>query len=67
MICVRDLLRASIIQEAMIYGSDEKPVYVRLQDGSLAQIDAIGETQLRTSAGAHDIVVLAVGAPGEEM
>ena len=66
MICVRDLLRASIIQEAMIYGSDEKPVYVRLQDGSLAQIDAIGETQLRTSSGAHDIVVLAVGAPGEE-
>ena len=67
MICIRDLLHSSAIREAMAFGYDDRPVYVRLQDGTLAQIDVIGETQLRTSAGAHDIVVLAVGAPGEEM
>ena len=67
MICIRDLLRASVIRDAMLFGHDERPIYARLPDGSLAQIDAVGEAQLRTSAGAHDIVVLAVGAPGEEM
>ena len=67
MMTVRDLLHSTAIRNSMMFSYDDKPIYARLPDGSLAQIDAVGEAQLRTSMGAHDIVVLAVGAPGEEM
>jgi hypothetical protein len=60
MLTVGQLFDSPALKDAVLYELDEKPVYVRLPDGSLHQVDAVGEAQIRTSAGAHDVVILAV-------
>jgi hypothetical protein len=38
----------------------DKPVYARLPDGKLCEIDSVVEGQILTSSGPHDVIVMEV-------
>ncbi len=59
MITFGQLLNSPVAKELLAYGVTQIPVYARI-NGELYQIDAVDRTQITSTAGATDIVVLDV-------
>lgn len=60
MLGVGQLFASKPVADALFFGDGERPVYARLPDGSLRQLDAVSAARIITTAGPHDVIVLAV-------
>jgi hypothetical protein len=60
MISYNGVLASEPFKTAWMLVLGEKPVYARLPDGRLCEIDAVVEGQIMTSMGPHDVIVMEV-------
>ena len=60
MISYNGVLASEPFRAAWMLVLGDKPVYARLPDGRLREIDAVVEGRIVTSAGPHDVIVMEV-------
>lgn len=58
MLSVYGLIMSNPIKDAIDYGYPDRPVYIRGLDGDLKEVVNVSLSQIMTSSGPHDVVVI---------
>lgn len=60
MLSVYNLLTSDSVSEAIDFGYPDMPVYASMPDGKLFEMGNVRRSQISTSEGKHDIIVVEV-------